>query len=190
MVVMASWLTVDSSSLVVNADDDYVGIGTASPRDSLHVASNADIDGNLSVDTVNARTIAGAGGGAATIGSLDVTSELTASGRLYTEINILSISGNTTVSAADCYGTVIYCDGTSLIDLPAIANGMNLTICTIGAKGIQVNPNSSDKIWLDGTALADGDRINNISTSGNIAVLTYFSADGWYASTDSWTDGD
>jgi hypothetical protein len=92
MVVMASWLTVDSSSLVVNADDDYVGIGTASPRDSLHVASNADIDGNLSVDTVNARTIAGVGSGAATIGNLNVTSNLTVNGGVVTGDDVFAPS--------------------------------------------------------------------------------------------------
>jgi len=37
--------------------------------------------------------------------------------------------------------------------------------------------------------LDDGDKITNTSTAGDIAVLTYYSADGWHASTNTWTDG-
>jgi hypothetical protein len=66
---------------------------------------------------------------------------------------------------------------------------MSVTIITIGDVEVSVDPDDDDKIWLDGTALDDGDKITNGSSSGDIAVLTYYSADGWHASTNGWTDG-
>lgn len=94
-----------------------------------------------------------------------------------------------TTNAAESYGGVIYVTAAKTITLPAIADGMNVSIITIGANAVSVDPNASDKIWLDGTALDDGDKITNKSTAGDIAVCTYYSADGWYCSTNGWTDG-
>jgi hypothetical protein len=100
-----------------------------------------------------------------------------------------SYSSNQTLTDEECRGGVIYVTGAATITLPAIASGMSVTILTVGAVAVSVDPNASDKIWLDGTALDDGDKITNLSTAGDIATLTYYSADGWYASTNSWTDG-
>jgi len=98
-------------------------------------------------------------------------------------------SSGQTLSAAECNGYVVYVTGAATIVLPAVAEGMSVTIITIGNVAVSVDPNASDKIWLDGVALDDGDKITNASTAGDIAVLTYYSADGWHASTNSWTDG-
>jgi len=100
-----------------------------------------------------------------------------------------SYAANQTLTALECNGYVIYVTGAATITLPPIAVGMSVTIITIGAVAVSVDPDASDKIWLDGTALDDGDKITNLSTAGDIAVLTYYSGDGWYASTNSWTDG-
>jgi hypothetical protein len=54
---------------------------------------------------------------------------------------------------------------------------------------VSIDPNASDLIYLDGVALDDGDKITNLSTAGDIAVLTYYDATGWHASTNGWTDG-
>lgn len=94
-----------------------------------------------------------------------------------------------TLSASECYGGVYYVTAAATLTLPAVADGMHISVHTIGAVAVSVDPNASDKIWLDGTALDDGDKITNLSTAGDIAVLTYYSADGWHASTNSWTDG-
>jgi hypothetical protein len=98
-------------------------------------------------------------------------------------------SSSQVLTVAECGGYVIYVTGAATITLPAIASGMSVTIITIGAVAVSVDPNASDKIVLDGTALDDGDKITNTSTAGDIAILTYYSADGWYAATNSWTDG-
>jgi hypothetical protein len=100
-----------------------------------------------------------------------------------------SYSSGQTLTVTECNGYVIYVTGAATIVLPAIATGMSVTIITIGAVAVSVDPNASDKIYLDGTALDDGDKITNLSKAGDIAVLTYYSADGWYASTNAWTDG-
>ena len=105
------------------------------------------------------------------------------------EINTQIHTTSDTLTAAECYGKVHYVSSAATLTLPAIADGMHLTVITIGAVAVSVDCNASDKIYLDGTALDDGDKITNTSTAGDIAVLTYYSADGWHASTNTWTDG-
>ena len=112
-----------------------------------------------------------------------------ASGVAPSVLNVASYSSSQTLSAAECGGYVIYVTGAATITLPAVASGYSVTIVTIGAVEVSVDPNASDKIYLDGVALDDGDKITNTSTAGDIAVLTYYSADGWHASTNAWTDG-
>jgi len=101
----------------------------------------------------------------------------------------VTYSSNQTLTDTEARGYVVYVDGAATITLPEVSEGMNITVITIGAIEISIDPNASDKIWLDGTALDDGDKITNSSTAGDLAVLTYFSADGWHASTNNWTDG-
>jgi len=98
-------------------------------------------------------------------------------------------SSNQTLSAAEVRGYVIYVTGAATITLPAVSAGDCVTIVTIGAVAVSVDPNASDLIYLDGTALDDGDKISNTSTAGDIATLTYYDATGWYAATNGWTDG-
>ena len=104
-------------------------------------------------------------------------------------VEVATYSGSQVLTDAQCRGGIIYVTGAATITLPAVADGMSVSIHTIGAIAVSVDPNASDKIWLDGTALDDGDKITNKSTSGDIAVLTYYSADGWHATTNGWTDG-
>lgn len=87
------------------------------------------------------------------------------------------------------YGGIIYVTSAATITLPAVGAGMSITVITIGATAVSVDANAADKIWLDGTALDDGDKITNLSTTGDTAVCTYYSADGWFCKTNSWTDG-
>ena len=94
-----------------------------------------------------------------------------------------------TLSAAECYGGVYYVTGAATLTLPAVAAGMHIVVHTVGAVAVSVDPNASDLIYLDGTALDDGDKITNASTAGDVAVITYYDATGWYASTNSWSDG-
>ncbi len=105
------------------------------------------------------------------------------------KLKTYSYSANQTLTAAQCYGSKIRVTAACTITLPAVAEGMSVTILTIGAIAVSVDSNASDLIFLDGTALDDGDKITNASTAGDAAVLTYADATGWDASTNGWTDG-
>lgn len=94
-----------------------------------------------------------------------------------------------TTDPNELYGGVIYVTGAATITIPAVVAGASFTVITIGAVAVSVDPNASDLIYLDGTALSDGDKITNLSTAGDIAVFTYYDATGWAASTNGWTDG-
>jgi len=133
-------------------------------------------------DVTDATNVVAALSGATVAGTiLDKTSTVQA----YTEKHAASH----TISAAECYGGVHYVTSAATITLPAVADGMSVSVVTIGAIAVSVDPNASDLIYLDGTALDDGDKITNLSTAGDVAVLTYYDATGWYATTNAWTDG-
>ena len=103
----------------------------------------------------------------------------------YTEI----LSSGHTLTNTECFNAIYTINGTGTYILPAVEDGMSIVIITEGDVNISIEPNSSDKIWLDGVALDDGYKITNLSKSGDIAVLTYRSADGWNAITNGWADG-
>ena len=96
-----------------------------------------------------------------------------------------------TDSADELYGGTIYVSGAATITAPAIAAGMNFTVITIGAVAVNVDVNAADRMYLDGTALADGDKATNGSLSGDALTCQFESADGWYcrAVAGTWTDG-
>ena len=103
-----------------------------------------------------------------------------------------STAANYTIGTTDSrelYGGTIYVTGAATITIPAVAAGASFTVITIGAVAVSVDPNAADLIYLDGTALADGDKVTNTSTAGDVAVFTYLDGTGWYASTNAWTDG-
>lgn len=95
-----------------------------------------------------------------------------------------------TTDPRELYGGVIYVTGAATITVPAVAAGASFTVITIGAVAVSVDPNAADLIYLNGTALADGDKITNASTTGDMAVFTYYDSTGWVAQTNTgWTDG-
>jgi hypothetical protein len=94
-----------------------------------------------------------------------------------------------TTDSRELYGGVIYVTGAATLTVPAVAAGASFTVITVGAVAVSVDPNASDLIVLDGTALSDGDKVTNTSTTGDIAVFTYYDGTGWYCTSNSWTDG-
>jgi len=176
----------------------------------IDVAGSVDIDNNLSVDTINVRSIAGAGSGTATIGNLDVTSDLTANsfwvtdihfeddidftgnmtvtGDIYSQVQTLSKSGSYTLSGSEMFGSITYLDADATITLSAVTDGAHGTVIVIGDHTVDLDVNASDKMILDGTVLDDGDEATGTGSGGDMAVFTYFSADGWVVQTNGWTD--
>lgn len=99
-----------------------------------------------------------------------------------------------TDDADEAYGGTIYVTSAATITAPAVTAGMNFTVVTIGAIAVSLDVNASDRMYLDGTALADGDKATNTSTTGDTITCAYESSAGWFCWSgspdgDHWTDG-
>jgi hypothetical protein len=164
-----------------------LGLGTASVQDVAAFATaaqGATADSALQPD--------GDGSALTGITAAQVSALPAASAAVGAKITSKITAGNYTVgttSALELKGGVIYVTGAATITIPAVADGDSFTVVTVGAVAVSIDPNASDLIVLDGVALDDGDKITNLSTAGDIAVLTYYDATGWHASTNGWTDG-
>lgn len=127
-----------------------------------------------------------------TSGTTAASWDVKVTGALYPgKIRTLKSAGSYTVGtvADEPYGLTLYVTSTGTVTLPAVADGMCVRVITVGAIAVHVDPNASDLIYLNGTALSDGDKISNTSTSGDEAILTYYDSTGWYAIAPGWTDG-
>jgi len=117
---------------------------------------------------------------------------LTDSGIAVSGIATKVVTGAYTAGTDDInelYGGVFYVTSAATLTLPAAGPRMHFVVYTVGAIAVSVDPNAADLIMLDGTALSDGDKITNLSTSGDAAAFSYYGATGWYAATNGWTDG-
>lgn len=94
-----------------------------------------------------------------------------------------------TISQANMYNATIYATSDITITLAGVFNFASVRVVCISDISVSVDPDPSDLIVLDGTPLDDGDKITNTGTAGDEAILTYYGATGWYASTNGWTDG-
>ncbi len=112
----------------------------------------------------------------------------TAGNAIITKSTATSYTAGTT-DAREKYGGIIYVTSACTISLPAIAVGMSVTVITIGNIAVSVDPNGTEVVFLDGVALTGGHKITNLSTAGDLAVLTYKGSGAWHASTNGWSDG-
>jgi len=98
-----------------------------------------------------------------------------------------------TLSAAEVLGGVIYVtSGPTRLIVPSVLTNTdyNFTVITVGTGVASIDPNIIDLIVLDGATTLDvGDQIDSTATTGDIAVCTYYSADGLYCATNGWSDG-
>jgi len=126
--------------------------------------------------------------------------EATAVSNLGKITNVIK-SSTTTLTADECKGTLInnygQVDETTLT-LPTADEGLNFMaiIGTDGAGSFHLKAGSSDKIYLDGTALDDGDKVSlTTPVVGNAINFTSFqtgaSSYDWIAQTidGTWIDG-
>ena len=86
-------------------------------------------------------------------------------------------------------GHTNYVNAAATLTMLAVDSDTNFNVKTVGAVAVSVDPDASDLIYLDGTALDDGDKITNLSTAGDVAAIQYYDATGAYATTNGWTDG-
>lgn len=95
----------------------------------------------------------------------------------------------------ECYGGVFYVtSAATLTACDGLTAGMNFTVVTIGATAVSLDVQSDDLMYLDGTALDDGDKATNTSTTGDTITCIYYDATGWYCWSgspdgDHWADG-
>lgn len=89
----------------------------------------------------------------------------------------------------ECYGGLITVTAAATITGPAtLVEGMSWTIKANVAGAVVFNPDDSDTITLDGTALAAGDSITSTSTLGDTVVCVATGANSIDATSDGWTD--
>lgn len=189
-----------------------VTAATADPKLIMRDSDAADGDDNFEIDVDATAT----GTGAEDI-DVDIKAQIagTATRFIYLDADHASTLdhsydsalqlGNTTVFAAprlytasyttqtlvadECWNSTIYFTGAGTITLPAVQTGMKVTFVTHAAAACHVDTNASDRMYLDGTALDDGDKASSQSTAGEAITCTYESAAGWSCLSDGWTDG-
>lgn len=95
------------------------------------------------------------------------------------------------LSSTQCKGHLVTITQTATITLPACFVGACVTVYSTAANAVSVDPNASDRIVLDGTALDDGDKITSASGAGDFATLICDDANGWrvVGRSGTWTDG-
>lgn len=98
-------------------------------------------------------------------------------------------SSNQTLTAEQCINGVIYVTNVTALTLPPLAEGMSATFIVTGTSTAVVWPDPADQIILDGSPLGTGSFILSPGQNGDKAVLTYQSANNWYAASNGWTQG-
>lgn len=81
----------------------------------------------------------------------------------------------------ELYGGVIYVQATCTITAPPVQAGYDFAVIVEGAYTVTMDVDDDDKMCLDGTWLSDGQAAVGTGTSGDIIVLRYHSADGYFA---------
>ena len=94
------------------------------------------------------------------------------------------------VTGAEAYGYMGWATGTGTWTLPAAVAGMNLCIYSTIAAAIVINPDDSDVIYLNGTALSAGDSITSASGAGDFICLIARDGTNWHTlgRSGTWTD--
>ena len=94
------------------------------------------------------------------------------------------------ISAVQAYGYVHWATGAGTWVLPAAVAGMSVTVYSTTAAAIVINPNDSDVIYLNGTALSAGDSITSASGAGDFIRLIARDATNWHTieRSGTWTD--
>jgi hypothetical protein len=99
------------------------------------------------------------------------------------------VSSNTTLTATQCYNSIVTVTAAADVTLLAVADGMGVVVVTEGDVAVSVIPDGSEVFVLDGAPLTGGNKVTNTSSSGDTAVFTKRSANTWTVTTNGWTDG-
>lgn len=112
--------------------------------------------------------------------------------------------GPDTLTRDEIMNTYIYVSVAAEFELPEVGTlaevmgtvnmvpqGSSFCVHTVGAIAISVDPHGNNSITLDGSELANGNKVTNTSTAGDIICLVACDPNGWCAPTNPnvWTDG-
>ncbi|MBT7081669.1 MAG: hypothetical protein HN929_09430 [Chloroflexi bacterium] len=141
---------------------------------TMTTAIFADADGNLELGTAAQDT--------------EIKGSLTVDGTLHGKIEI--IADDTSLSAAQCYGSLNKLNGAETVTLPAAVAGMNVLLYSDDANVKTIDPNGTDHIWLNGVDNGAGNSIDSPAAVGDYIVLVAFSDNNWYSVGQSgvWID--
>ena len=178
-----------ADSVIVSADikDDTIDSAdyAAASIDNEHLADDAVGVAEIATDAVTMDAVDADGVFTSLTGAWATTGLL--SGGVVTKAAAAAYTIGTT-NAAESYGGVIYTTAAAVITIPSVAAGMNFSVISVGTHETSLSPAAADKIVLDGTAMADNEDAVSTSTTGDTIVCTYYSADGWYCTSNSWTE--
>ena len=123
-----------------------------------------------------------------------VYDSLEVNGILQGGLDIIDTAANLTLTSAQCRGSVVFVSAAATITLPAVSSvveGGNVTVYSTGANAVHVDPNASDRIVLDGTALSDGHKLTSASAAGDFITVVKDGAAGLktIGRSGTWTDG-
>lgn len=122
------------------------------------------------------------------------TSDYQITGTLSGKVGVITKAANYTLgtdSANEAYGYLLTMTATGTVTLPAVVVGMSVCVYSTTAAAVHVDPNASDRIILNGTALDDGDKLSSSSAAGDYICVIGESSSGWLTLGQSgvWTDG-
>jgi len=184
---LGSWTSAQMIDLISNETGTGVAVFGTSPTITTSIDLPADAinsAGELGTDVVTMDAVDADGD------FTSLTGEWKTTGLLSGGIATHTITTDSTIEVNDSYGDIFYVTEAQTITLPAVSVGMSFTFITVGAVQVNINPDDADQFMLDGaTYETAGDHIQNTSTTGDIVVITYKDADGWYAMSGS-PDGD
>lgn len=141
----------------------------AGARTALDVYSKAETDSEIVSERTTTGTLTNK-----TIDGDDNTLQDINSSALDLPPTILS----STQALTDLHGNYII-NGLYTITLPAVESGDWGCFQVYGAYAATIDPNISDLVILDGTALTDGTGIVSDGATGNSICLQYYDATGW-----------
>jgi hypothetical protein len=94
-------------------------------------------------------------------------------------IPVINTAIDTLLTALQVLGQLIRVTATATITLPPVTIGATVTIYSTTAAALMVDPDTNDRIVLDGTAGGNGKKITSASGAGDFATLIGDSEDGW-----------
>lgn len=109
-------------------------------------------------------------------------------------LDVIAISGNTALTAAQCRGSLCLVSAACTVTLPAVSGvieGGHVTIYSTGANKVIIELDGSDRFVLDGVALTDGNVLDSESGAGDYITLIKDSTAGWtvIGRSGAWSDG-